>query len=428
MDLLQIGKQAKAASITLAAMSSQAKNDALEAIAVALQANAQAIFEANQADLQDAAELPKPVVKRLTFDEKKLQDVLAGIHSLISLDDPVGITQKATLLDDGLKLFRVSCPIGVIGVVFEARPDALVQIGTLCLKSGNAVMLKGGREARRTNAVLAKIMSGAVQEPAGWLSNLETRDDVKEMLGLSQYIDLIIPRGSNSFVQYIMANTSIPVMGHADGICHLYIDSQADLDMAVKIAVDAKTQYVSVCNATETMLVHKDIANAFLPRVAEALRAKNVRLLGCPRTCNIVPMEAATDDDWRTEYLDYVLSIKIVDSMDDAIDHINKYGSGHTDCIVTASAANAQHFTSLIKSANAFWNCSTRFSDGFRYGLGAEVGISTGKIHARGPVGLDGLCTYKWLLAGNGDIVADYASGNKQFKHTVLDQNYQSIF
>ena len=420
MGIFEIGAAAKKASIQLAALSSEAKNSALAAIAQSLEANAAAIFAANKQDLEEASGLPAPVVKRLTFDEKKLADVLAGIKSLISLPEPVGVVQKATLLDDGLELRRISCPIGVIGMIFEARPDALVQIATLCLKSGNAVMLKGGKEARRTNAALAAALVQAVPEPAGWLNNLETRDEVKEMLSLSQFIDLIIPRGSNAFVKYIMENTTIPVMGHADGICHVYVDAKADVDMAVKIIVDSKTQYVSVCNATETLLVHKDIAAAFLPKAAAALKAKKVRLLGCPVARQYAEMEEATEQDWFTEYLDYILSIKVVDSIDEAIDHINKYGSGHTDCIVTNDAAAAQHFTSLIKSADAFWNCSTRFSDGYRYGLGAEVGISTGKLHARGPVGLEGLCTYKWLLTGHGDIVADYASGAKTFKHTPI--------
>ena len=280
MSIFEIGAAAKKASIQLAAMSSEAKNSALAAIAQALENNAAAIFAANKQDLEEATGLPAPVVKRLTFDEKKLADVLAGIRSLISLPEPVGVVQKATLLDDGLELRRISCPIGVIGMVFEARPDALVQIATLCLKSGNAVMLKGGKEARRTNAALAATLTKAVPEPAGWLNNLETRDEVKEMLSLSQFIDLIIPRGSNAFVQYIMANTSIPVMGHADGICHVYVDAKADVDMAVKIIVDSKTQYVSVCNAAETLLVHKDIAAAFLPKAAAALKEKKVRLLG----------------------------------------------------------------------------------------------------------------------------------------------------
>ncbi len=428
MNIYEAGSAAKSASLKMAAMQSGEKNQALEAMAQALRKNAEEIFKANRQDLQEAEGLPAPVIKRLVFDEKKLEDVIAGIRSLCALPDPVGITQKATLLDEGLELFRVSCPIGVIGVVFEARPDALVQIASLCMKSGNAVMLKGGKEARRTNAALAAALVQAVPEPAGWLANLETRDDVKEMLGLSQFIDLIIPRGSNAFVQYIMANTSIPVMGHADGICHLYIDSAADMDMAVRLAVDSKAQYVSVCNATETLLVHRDIAGEYLPRAAEALRAAKVRLIGCGRACGIVEMEPASEEDWSTEYLDYVLSIKIVDSIEDAIAHINKYGSGHTDAIVTGNADNAKLFTSMVKSANAFWNCSTRFSDGFRYGLGAEVGIATGKIHARGPVGLDGLCTYKWLLAGSGNIVADYASGAKSFKHVDMQDKYDSVF
>ena len=313
---------------------------------------------------------------------------------MIELPDPVGKTLDSTELDKELELYRVSCPIGVIGVIFESRPDALVQISTLCLKSGNSVLLKGGREALCTNRILAEIIREATEKsgiPSGWIQLLETRDDVNEMLKMDQYIDLIIPRGSNEFVKFIMENSNIAVLGHADGICHCYVDADADIKMAVDIVVDSKTQYVAVCNATETLLVHKDAAKEFLPLLKEEMLKKNVELVGCERTREIIDVAASSDEDWKTEYLDYKLSIKIVDNTAEAIDHINTYGSGHTDSIITSNKENAELFMNLVDSGNVFWNCSTRFSDGFRYGFGAEVGISTNKIHARGPVGLEGL-------------------------------------
>ena len=316
-------------------------------------------------------------------------------------------------MDDGLELYRVTSPIGVIGVIFESRPDALVQIATLCLKSGNSVFLKGGREAIETNRVLFETIRDASVEagvPEGWINLLESRDEVTGMLGLSDCIDLIIPRGSNAFVQYIMKNTTIPVMGHADGVCHTYIDKDADEATAVKVAVDAKTQYVSVCNATETILVDRSLKDTLLPRLIKALEEKNV----------VVHTEDEVTD-WHHEYLDYEVSIKLTDSIDEAIDHINKYGSGHTDAIITTNKENAEYFMNKVDSGSVLLNCSTRFADGFRYGFGAEVGISTSKLHARGPVGLEGLVSYKYKLYGNGDIVADYASGNKKFKHIRRD-------
>ncbi len=431
MTVQDMCRTAKAASLRLAGLDGESKNRAISAIADALQKNAEAIAAANRTDLEAATGLAQPVLKRLKYDGAKITASIEGLHSLEVLADPVGITQTATELDKGLDLYRVSCPIGVIGVVFEARPDALVQISALCLKSGNAVLMKGGSEALNTNRILAQIVhdaSVAAGAPEGWIQLMESRSDVSEMLKQDEFIDLIIPRGSNAFVKYIMENTDIPVMGHADGICHVYVDDAADLDMAVKIAVDSKTQYVAVCNAMETLLVHEAVAEAFLPKVAEALKAKGVRLLGCEKTRKFIDAEAATDADWDTEYLDYVLSIKIVSSLDDAIAHINEHGSGHTDAIVTANQAHASKFTSLVDSADVFWNCSTRFADGFRFGLGAEVGISTGKIHARGPVGLDGLCTYKWILKGNGDIVADFAEGIRHFTHRRFDGNVKDIF
>jgi len=430
MSIAEIASAAKSASIRLAAVETDVKNNALSEIAKALKQRSDEITSANKKDLAAAEKnnLAAPLLKRLKFDEGKIADVRAGIDSLIKLDDPVGKTITATELDDGLQLYKVSCPIGVIGVVFESRPDALVQISTLCLKSGNAVLLKGGSEASNTNQILAQIIIEAGDKanlPTGWLQLLHTRQDVTEMLALDEYIDLIIPRGSNAFVRYIMNNTNIPVLGHAEGICHIYIDADADLDMAVKLAVDSKCQYVAVCNAVETMLVGEKIAEAFLPRVQTILEQKGVGLRGCEKTASIIKVKPAGEEDWSTEYLDYILSIKVVAGLDEAIEHINRYGSGHTDTIVTDDKQQAAKFMDTVDSGNVFWNCSTRFSDGFRYGLGAEVGISTNKIHARGPVGLEGLLIYKWKLAGAGQIVADYSAGEKKFTHRKLDKDFE---
>ncbi len=425
MNIQELAATAREASIALAAAGHDVKNGALAAVAEALEQRADEIFAANQEDLQLAAQegLAEPLLKRLGFDRHKLNDVISGIRSLMALPDPVGRQLDHTELDTGLDLYRVTCPIGVIGVIFESRPDALVQISSLCLKSGNAVLLKGGREALRTNRVLADIIQKATVAtcPAGWLALLETREDVNEMLKLDQWIDLIIPRGSNAFVKYIMEHSRIPVMGHADGICHVFVDKAADLDMAVAVCCDSKCQYVSVCNAMETLLIHEAVAAPFLQKVVPALRERKVRLLGCEATRRIIPdMEAATEADWDTEYLDRILSIRIVPSLDAAIDHINCHGSGHTDAIVTADEARAERFMNRVDSGDVFWNCSTRFADGFRFGLGAEVGISTNKLHARGPVGLEGLTIYKWKLKGHGQIVADYAEGRKHFTHRKL--------
>ncbi len=425
MDMYEAARGAKAASIELAASSTELKNKGLEMIADLLWEKREVIIEANKADLKQSEEenLEMPLLKRLKFDESKIKGVVEGIKSLMLLEEPVGKLLMETDLDDGLKLVRESCPIGVIGVIFESRPDALVQIATLCLKSGNAVLLKGGSEAKRTNKILAEVIAEATDRVGiakGWLFNLESREEVGEMLGLDEYIDLIIPRGSNTFVRYIIENSRIPVLGHADGICHGYIHKDADIDMAVKIAFDSKTQYVAVCNAMETLLVHKDVAEEFLPKLAREYGKKDVKMHGCARTVEIIECEPATEEDWKTEYLDYEISIKVVDDMKEAIDHINKYGSGHTETIVTASEQEAKAFMMLVDSGNVLHNCSTRFSDGFRYGFGAEVGISTNKIHARGPVGLDGLMIYKYKLFGQGHVVEDYASGVKSFKHEYI--------
>lgn len=425
-----IAAKARQASIMMAALDSDAKNRALLAVRDALLSKKDIIIRANEVDLARADQqgLAGPLVKRLKFDAGKLADVAASIDSLIGLDDPVGKTITATEMEKGLELYKVSCPIGVLGVVFESRPDALVQISTLALKSGNAILLKGGSEAAETNRILAQVIveAGVTAGLAdGWMSLLETRQDVSEMLALDEYIDLVIPRGSNAFVKHVMDNTRIAVLGHADGICHVYVDSQADLDRAVSIAVDAKCQYAAVCNAMETLLVDRAIAGEFLPAVKVEYDRENVELRGDEGVCEIIDVAKASDADWQTEYNDLILSIKLVDGIDEAIEHINTYGSGHTDAIVTEDADKANRFMALVDSGNVFWNCSTRYSDGYRYGLGAEVGISTNKIHARGPVGLEGLTIYKWKLIGQGHVVADCAGkSGKAFTHRRLEKDW----
>ncbi len=426
-DLHQMADASRQAAWALAASDVDTRNAALLAMARVLTAHQAEIFAANEVDVQEAAasSLAAPLLHRLKFREEKLAAVVAGLEALAQLPDPIGATTLSRELTEGLKLYRVTCPIGVIGVIFESRPDALVQIASLALKSGNAVLLKGGREALRTNAVLCDCLREAAEFvglPADFAQLLTTREDVAAMLKEDALIDLIIPRGSNAFVRYIMDNSRIPVLGHADGICHVYVDKAADLDMAVSIAVDSKAQNVSVCNAMETLLVHRDVAEAYLPRLLPAMQAKNVRLLGDAATRAIIPVEPATEADWATEYLDYTLSIRVVEGLDAAIDHINRYGSGHTDCIVTADTAAARDFMTCVDSAGVYCNVSTRFADGFVYGFGAEVGIATGKIHARGPMGLEGLTTYKYKLLGNGQLMAEMKSGARTYTHQLLDE------
>ena len=424
--LMETAQAARRAGRILAAASLEQRNHALACIREALLARKDEIFAANAQDMAAADELEAPIRKRLTFGEAKLKDVTEGITSLIALPDPIGHTQLSTELTPGLELYRVSCPIGVVGIIFESRPDALVQIATLCLKSGNAALLKGGREAIHTNRALYEAIcegSRAAGLPEGWLGMMETRGEVAEMLKLNDLIDLIIPRGSNAFVKYIMDNSDIPVLGHADGICHVYVDEAADVELAVRVAVDAKAQYVSVCNATENLLVHEAIAPAFLPRLREAMEAAGVTLKGCERTRALIDVEPACEADWDTEYLDYILSIKLVDSLEEAIDFINRHGSGHTDAIMTQNGEAAARFMNEVDSAGCYLNCSTRFADGFRYGFGAEVGVSTGKIHARGPMGLEGLTIYKYKLLGSGQTVGDFASGKAVYTHKPLNRD-----
>lgn len=408
----------------LAASSIDTRNKALELIAENLKAHKEEIFCENKRDLEEAEKngISPAVVKRLKFDEGKLSDVLSGIEQLIGLEDPLEKVSLARELDEGLTLYRISCPIGVIGVIFEARPDALVQISTLCIKSGNCAILKGGKETTFTNRILFRYIHESVVEaglPKNCLLQAEQHNEIDELLSCHDSVDLLIPRGSNAFVQYIMNNTKIPVMGHADGICHIYVDAEADQDKAIPIIVDAKTQYTAACNAVETLLVNRTIAKEFLPKMAAALKENGVRLRGTEEVSRFIEVETIGEEEFG-EYLDLIVSVKLVEDMDEAITHINRFGSHHTDCIITENAEQANKFMQMVDSAGVYQNCSTRFADGFRYGFGAEVGISTGKIHARGPVGLEGLVTYKYKLFGNGHIVGDYASGKKQFHHRNL--------
>jgi gamma-glutamyl phosphate reductase len=414
-------KKMKLVSPYVAAMSVEKRNAALGTVARALQDNKEQIFAENEKDLATAEEtgVAPAVVKRLKFNEGKLQDVVKGINQLISLPDPLGRKTLARELDEGLVLNRVTCPIGVIGVIFEARPDALVQISSLCIKSGNCAILKGGKETTNTNRILFDIIYKALMEagfPEGAMLLAETHSEIDELLECYGLVDLIIPRGSNKFVQYIMNNTKIPVMGHADGICHIYVDKAADFDKAIPIIVDAKIQYTAACNAVETLLVNRDIAAEFLPKLEEALKAEGVELRGTKEVREILGDKCVeiSEEDFK-EYLALIVSVKLVSDVDEAIDHINRFGSHHTDSIITEDKETAERFMQLVDSAGVYKNCSTRFADGFRYGFGAEVGISTSKLHARGPVGLEGLVTYKYKLYGSGQIVGDYADGTKEF-------------
>jgi glutamate-5-semialdehyde dehydrogenase len=426
MDVTLAAAAAKTDSFALAALTGDERNHALLKVVSELNARRTGILAANAQDLEEAEKdgLPAPILSRLKFDDHKLDDVIEGINGLLGLSDPVGQLLSKRELDEGLVLEQRTCPIGVIGVIFESRPDALVQIASLCIKSGNAAVLKGGSEAKHTNKALFEAIHQAGQSaglPEHFLTLIESRAQITELLKCHGSIDLIIPRGSNEFVRYIMDNSDIPVMGHADGICHIYVDKAADIDEAVRIIRDSKVQYVAACNTVETVLVHEGVADVLLPKLKAELDERGVVMRGAPRVVNILSgIPAAGEEDFRTEYLDYIVSVKIVDDLDHAIDHINKYGSHHTDCIVSEDPGAAEIFMSLVDSAGVYQNCSTRFADGFRYGLGAEVGISTGKLHARGPVGLDGLTTYKYRLFGNGQIVADYAEGRRQFHFKEL--------
>ncbi len=425
-DMAETAHKMKLASPKMAAASDKMRNAALKNMKQLILDAKEEIFEANANDLSRAKEngVTEAVYKRLKFDEGKLAAVTDGIDQLISLPDPIGRVTLNRELDDGLVLKRITCPIGVIGVIFEARPDAMVQIASLCVKSGNCAILKGGKETKETNRVLFRLIKeGAMAAglPAGCLVQAELHNEIDELLACDKDVDLLIPRGSNAFVRYIMDNTKIPVMGHADGVCHIYVDKDADLKKAIRVIVDAKTQYTAACNAVETVLVHQDIAAEFLPAFGKAMSGANVKLRGSEAASEILGCELMGDDEFNKEYLELMMSVKIVPDLDSAIEHINRFGSHHTDAIITENDDAAAYFMQMVDSAGVYHNCSTRFADGFRYGFGAEVGISTSKIHARGPVGLEGLMTYKYKLTGSGHIVADYAEGRKNFHFKELE-------
>lgn len=438
-DIITKVKLAKTASIPLASVPGATKNSALAAMAQALDSNRGKIISANKKDitaaekLVEAGKLSKSLVKRLKVDDTKIDEMIAGVRDVMKFEDPVGKTLSAIELDSGLELYQVSCPIGLIGVIFESRPDVVPQIMSLCLKSGNATIFKGGSEAAYSNRAIFEVLVNSIENtdgmPHGAFALMETREEVNEMLKLDDYINLIIPRGSNEFVKYIQDNTRIPVLGHSSGICHVYVDREADMGKAIDVCFDAKVQYPAVCNAMETLIVHREIAGTFLPDMGKKYDSAGVEMrcdeLSFDILQNMGFLKAlihVTDEDWKTEYNDLILSIKIVDSIEDAIEHINKYGSHHTDAIITEDKTNAGKFIELVDSSSVMWNASTRFADGFRYGKGAEVGISTNKIHARGPVGMEGLLIYKYALLGNGHKVADYVGKNaRKYTHKKLD-------
>ena len=411
-NFLEIATKAKNASKKVATLSTEIKNKALLNIANNLKANQDKIFEANKMDLElarpfvEKGELSQSVFNRLKLDENKMRDMIQGIIDISNLEDPIGKTLLKRQLDDGLILTKFSCPIGVLGIIFEARPDVISQISSLAIKSSNAVILKGGKESINTNKAIMNVIQGALAKTEGFpenvLTQVFTRDDVKNMLSMDKYIDLIIPRGGNNLVKFIKENTKIPVLGHADGICHIFVDASADLEKSKRVIIDAKTQYPSACNSVETILIHKDFK--YETELLKALEDADIELI-------------ATPESWHKEYSDKILSYKFVSSLEEAIEHINEFSSGHTESILTEDENNAKIFMNAVDSAGVYHNVSTRFADGFRYGFGAEVGISTNKTHARGPVGLEGLTIYKYNLEGNGDIVKDYVEGVKKFNH-----------
>lgn len=415
MDFIQIAKNAKDASLKIADLPTEIKNKALVKIADKIESAKDEIFDANKIDLENAqklvdeGKLSKSTFNRLVFSENKMRDMVAGIRDVANLDDPINKKLLVRELDSDLTLYKVSCPIGVLGIIFEARPDVIAQISSLAIKSANAVILKGGKESINTNKKILEVINSALSEveefPQNVVQQIFTHEEVAEMLKCDKYVNLIIPRGSNKLVRFIKDNTRIPVLGHADGICHIFVDKSADLEMAIKVVTDAKTQYPSACNAVETLLIHEDFEGK--DNLLASLQLSDIQLVSEP-------------ESWAHEYGDKILAFKTVKSVDEAIEHINTYGSGHTDSIITKSIENAEKFMNKVDSAGVYFNASTRFADGFRYGFGAEVGISTNKTHARGPVGLEGLTIYKYKLVGNGNIVGDYVCGERQFHHRDL--------
>jgi glutamate-5-semialdehyde dehydrogenase len=416
---------ARSASRRLAASDRRARDRALRATAEILMDGKAVFLQANAEDRAENPELSPAILQRLKLDAVKLQDLALGLESVASCPDPIGRVRLRRLLDDGLELTQVTCPLGVLAVIFEARPDALIQIGSLAIKSGNAVLLKGGREASHSNRLLAEALRQGLNSaglPEDAVQLLEDREDIEALLAMDDLVDLVIPRGSSALVRYIQARTKIPVLGHAEGICHIYLDASADLAKAVPIIRDAKLQYPAACNAVETLLVHQGAVAAFVA-VAEDLRSHGAELRGCPRSRSLLPwLTPAEEQDWDTEYGEGILAIKFVDDLEEAIAHIHTHGSGHTEAIIAEDPIAAARFLAEVDASGVYHNASTRFADGYRYGFGAEVGISTGRIHARGPVGLEGLLSSKYLLRGTGHCVADYTGADaRPFLHRDLE-------
>jgi glutamate-5-semialdehyde dehydrogenase len=432
-SVASIAGRARKASRAIAQLSADVRNEVLLAVAAAIGANAGKILIANEQDCRAAesevaaGRMTNAMLARLHVTERDVAQMAAQIREVALLEDPLGRRLSAMELDDGLVLYKESCPFGVIGVIFESRPDALPQLASLALKSGNAILLKGGAEAAHTNEAIVAVWRESLPKfpsvPADSINLLQSRADVEEMLSLDRDVDLIIPRGSYALVQFIMAHSRVPVLGHSEGICHVYVDRDADIEKAIEISYDAKVQYPAVCNAAETLLVHREIAPKFLPRMVAKLQEAKVEIRGDDETLGLLPghgIVAATEQDWATEYSDLILALKIVADLEEAIEHINLFGSRHTDAIVTEDLDTARRFLNEVDAAGVFHNASTRFADGYRYGLGSEVGISTSKLHARGPMGLEGLTTYKYKLVGNGHTVGPYVQGEKKFKHRPI--------
>lgn len=434
----EIAGRARAAARVLSRLSNDARNEVLLAVASGLDQAAAEIVAANAADCAEAEKevaagrMTAAMLKRLRVSEAGVKEMALRVRDVTRLPDPLGRRLAATELDAGLVLVKESCALGVIGIVFESRPEVISQVASLTLKSSNAVIMKGGSESARTNEVIVGVWRKALAQfpavPADAVQMIRTREEFAELLTMDQDVDLIVPRGSYDLVHYVMSNSRIPVLGHGEGVCHVYVDRAADIAKALAVAFDSKVQYPAVCNAAETLLIDEAIAASFLPKMLEQLAAAKVEVRVCPKTlaaakaagADTAALKPASEQDWRTEYSDLILSVKLMSGLDEAIEHINRYGSKHTDAIVTEDTAAAERFLNEVDSAGVYHNASTRFADGFRYGLGAEIGISNGKVHARGPVGLEGLTTYKWKLRGHGDVVADYASGKKQFTHRTI--------
>lgn len=430
VSVAEMAKRARASSRHLARLSSDARSEILVAGAKAIEGGAQRILDSNERDCRVAESLvasgkmSPAMFARLRVSGKGIEEMAARVRDVSRLPDPLGRRLATTELDDNLVLYKETCPLGVVGIVFESRPDVVPQVASLALKSGNALLLKGGAEAVNTNETLVELwrrcLEGFPSVQADVVQLLHTRADVMELLTLERDVDLIIPRGSREFVEFVARNSRVPVLGHGDGICHVYVDSAADVEKAIRITLDSKTQYPAACNAAETLLVHEGIASRFLPRLVAELKAAGVEIRGCSKTAALLERQdvvLASDADWATEYSDLILSIKVVSDFDEANAHIQRYGSGHTEAIVTEDAETAKKFMEQVDAAGVFHNASTRFADGYRYGLGAELGISTSKLHARGPVGLEGLTTYKYKLFGDGHIVAEYSRGTRRFRH-----------